>query len=162
MATRYNCKYIETSVALNHNVDQLLAGIIRQVRSRRQSSTYNPECEMTKDTKTASMFTKILLQKLMKIGHPDFLCTRLFDVWRRGIPRWIRNGWWYDLHIIGFCDKGLTVCTECFGITEISVQTDMWGLRDMNWVTRKLFVWWKSDEINRRKISSSLHSRSDW
>lgn len=80
VATRYNCKYIETSVALNHNVDQLLAGIIRQVRSRRQSSTYNPECEMTKDTKTASMFTKILLQKLMKIGHPDFLCTRLFDV----------------------------------------------------------------------------------
>lgn len=80
VATRYNCKYIETSVALNHNVDQLLAGIIRQVRSRRQSSTYNPDCEITKDPKTASMFTKILLQKLMKIGHPDFSCTRLFDV----------------------------------------------------------------------------------
>lgn len=80
VATRYNCKYIETSVALNHNVDQLLAGIIRQVRSRRQSSTYNPDCEITKEPKTASMFTKILLQKLMKIGHPDFSCTRLFDV----------------------------------------------------------------------------------
>ncbi|XP_061198004.1 GTP-binding protein GEM-like [Saccostrea echinata] len=80
VATRYNCKYIETSVALNHNVDQLLAGIIRQVRSRRHSYSNNTDGDLTKDPKTASMFTKILLQKLMKIGHHEFSCTKLFDV----------------------------------------------------------------------------------
>ncbi|XP_022344268.2 GTP-binding protein REM 1-like [Crassostrea virginica] len=80
VATRYNCKYIETSVALNHNVDQLLAGVIRQVRSRRQNNVYHPEAERIEDSKTPSMFTKILLQKLMKIGHHDLSCTRLFDV----------------------------------------------------------------------------------
>jgi len=28
----YACKYIETSAALNHNVDELLAGMLSQIR----------------------------------------------------------------------------------------------------------------------------------
>ncbi|XP_034253616.1 GTP-binding protein REM 2-like [Thrips palmi] len=31
-ATQYDCKYIETSVAINHNVDELLVGLLTQIR----------------------------------------------------------------------------------------------------------------------------------
>ena len=32
VAKQYNCKYIETSAALNHHVDELLVGILSQIR----------------------------------------------------------------------------------------------------------------------------------
>ncbi|KAK3085633.1 hypothetical protein FSP39_006457, partial [Pinctada imbricata] len=32
VATTYDCKFIETSTVLNHNVDQLLVGILTQIR----------------------------------------------------------------------------------------------------------------------------------
>lgn len=32
MATSYDCKFIETSVGINHNVDELLVGILTQIR----------------------------------------------------------------------------------------------------------------------------------
>ena len=32
IAHQYKCKYIETSAALNHNVDELLVGILSQIR----------------------------------------------------------------------------------------------------------------------------------
>ncbi|XP_063919611.1 spermatogenesis-associated protein 31H1 isoform X2 [Zophobas morio] len=39
MATGYDCKYIETSVGINHNVDELLVGILTQIRLKLE----NPE-----------------------------------------------------------------------------------------------------------------------
>ncbi|XP_023310600.1 uncharacterized protein LOC108908860 [Anoplophora glabripennis] len=39
MATAYDCKYIETSVGINHNVDELLVGILTQIRLKLE----NPE-----------------------------------------------------------------------------------------------------------------------
>jgi Rad/Gem-related GTP binding protein 1 len=39
MATSYDCKYIETSVGINHNVDELLVGILTQIRLKLE----NPE-----------------------------------------------------------------------------------------------------------------------
>lgn len=32
MASAYDCKYTETSGVLNHNVDELLVGILKQIR----------------------------------------------------------------------------------------------------------------------------------
>ncbi|KAL8604265.1 hypothetical protein ACOMHN_023635 [Nucella lapillus] len=32
VAATYDCKYVETSVVLNHNVDELLVGIVTQMR----------------------------------------------------------------------------------------------------------------------------------
>jgi Rad/Gem-related GTP binding protein 1 len=34
VARTYDCKFIETSTVLNHNVDELLVGILRQIRLR--------------------------------------------------------------------------------------------------------------------------------
>lgn len=39
MATAYDCKYIETSVQINHNVDELLVGLLTQIRLKLE----NPE-----------------------------------------------------------------------------------------------------------------------
>ena len=32
MATKYGCKYIETSPGINHNVDELLVGMLAQIQ----------------------------------------------------------------------------------------------------------------------------------
>jgi hypothetical protein len=37
-ATQFDCKYVETSAALNHHVDELLVGIVSQIRLK-----LNPE-----------------------------------------------------------------------------------------------------------------------
>lgn len=39
LATSYDCKYIETSVGINHNVDELLVGLLSQIRLKLE----NPE-----------------------------------------------------------------------------------------------------------------------
>lgn len=39
VATSYDCKYIETSVGINHNVDELLVGVLTQIRLKLE----NPE-----------------------------------------------------------------------------------------------------------------------
>lgn len=39
MATSYDCKYIETSAGINHNVNELLVGILTQIRLKLE----NPE-----------------------------------------------------------------------------------------------------------------------
>lgn len=39
MATAYDCKFIETSVAINHNTDELLVGLLTQIRLKLE----NPE-----------------------------------------------------------------------------------------------------------------------
>lgn len=39
IATSYDCKYIETSVGINHNVDELLVGLLSQIRLKLE----NPE-----------------------------------------------------------------------------------------------------------------------
>ncbi|RZF47312.1 hypothetical protein LSTR_LSTR009803 [Laodelphax striatellus] len=37
MATNYDCKFIETSVGINHNVDELLVGILTQIRLKQEN-----------------------------------------------------------------------------------------------------------------------------
>lgn len=39
LATSYDCKFIETSVGINHNVDELLVGLLSQIRLKLE----NPE-----------------------------------------------------------------------------------------------------------------------
>lgn len=43
LATKYNCKYIETSATLNVKVDELLVGILKQIKLR-----LNPDIEKPK------------------------------------------------------------------------------------------------------------------
>ena len=41
LASTYDCKYTETSGALNHNVDELLVGILKQIRLKSAEKSRN-------------------------------------------------------------------------------------------------------------------------
>ena len=38
LAIRYGCKYIETSPGINHNVDELLVGMLAQIELREEAA----------------------------------------------------------------------------------------------------------------------------
>ena len=42
LAIRYGCKYIETSPGINHNVDELLVGMLAQIQLRLQAAEAAP------------------------------------------------------------------------------------------------------------------------
>ncbi|XP_042906987.1 GTP-binding protein GEM-like [Parasteatoda tepidariorum] len=68
-ADRYDIKYIETSVGFNHNVDELLVGIVTQIRLKKQqhqnsrTSVKNFIAKSMKFTNKAKGFMDKLLQK---------------------------------------------------------------------------------------------------
>ena len=39
LASSYDCKFIETSVGLNHHVDELLVGVLKQILLRQEQDT---------------------------------------------------------------------------------------------------------------------------
>lgn len=45
-----NCKYIEVSASLNHRVDELLVGIVRQIRKRHQLQRNSPPSNVGSDS----------------------------------------------------------------------------------------------------------------
>lgn len=51
LASSYNCKYIETSAALNHNVDELLAGVLSQIRLKQYGQFIRDEASGNKKTR---------------------------------------------------------------------------------------------------------------
>ncbi|GFT88941.1 hypothetical protein TNCV_907231 [Trichonephila clavipes] len=69
MADKYDIKYIETSVGFNHNVDELLVGIVTQIRLKKaqhQSETTSVKNFIAKSMKLtykARGFMDRLLQK---------------------------------------------------------------------------------------------------
>lgn len=43
----FDCKFIETSAALQHNVAELFEGVVRQLRLRRDGSEAGDQCRAT-------------------------------------------------------------------------------------------------------------------
>ena len=72
MADKYGCKYIETSAALNHRVDELLVGILKQIllkSSGCQSEERTPTNDVKskdKDRKGSFKKTKHFLEKIFR------------------------------------------------------------------------------------------------
>ncbi|XP_073986491.1 uncharacterized protein isoform X2 [Rhodnius prolixus] len=54
LATSYDCKYIETSVGFNHNVDELLVGIVSQVRLKQDLTNQEDNEENNEQRKQTS------------------------------------------------------------------------------------------------------------
>ena len=81
LADKFKCKYVETSVVLNHNIDELLVGIVRQARYQQGGFVISSSTEnLPKNRNKVAKFTNILLDKIMNIGHKEIPCTNLFDV----------------------------------------------------------------------------------
>ncbi|CAG5114910.1 unnamed protein product [Candidula unifasciata] len=71
VATTYDCKYIETSVVLNHNVDELLAGIVSQIRLADTTPKRGPEPGCYSRSKN-------LLHKIFRKDHLSKSCENLY------------------------------------------------------------------------------------
>ncbi|XP_061198381.1 GTP-binding protein REM 1-like [Saccostrea echinata] len=90
LANRFGCKYVELSLVLNHNVDDLLVGIVRQARLQPQSSTISQTSTISqsstisqtsteKQQNRVQKLTKGLLKRWRKLRPKGSLCTNLFD-----------------------------------------------------------------------------------
>lgn len=81
-AHQYDCKYAETSAALNHHVDELLVGILKQIRLHLENR--EPEEKTVKKHKERKGSFKIargLLSKLFgKHSKKDKSCENLYEL----------------------------------------------------------------------------------
>lgn len=86
LADTHCCKYIETSVALNHQVDELLVGILRQIRLSRnkKSPQVNPGSHPKPKVKRSGALGLLdrLFSRKAKSGST---CDNLYDVWPNSI-----------------------------------------------------------------------------
>ncbi|XP_041376306.1 ras-related protein Rap1-like [Gigantopelta aegis] len=79
VASTYNCKYIETSVVLNHNVDELLAGIVCQMRLKRKTSMKTSSKKSGGDDDHGCYSrSKTLLTKIFKKDSVSKSCDNLY------------------------------------------------------------------------------------
>ncbi|XP_059146385.1 GTP-binding protein RAD-like, partial [Physella acuta] len=73
VATTYDCKYIETSVVLNHNVDELLVGVVSQIRLKMATTAKSPVTDSSCYARS-----KHLLSRLFKKDHLSKSCENLY------------------------------------------------------------------------------------
>ncbi|KAK6178002.1 hypothetical protein SNE40_012848 [Patella caerulea] len=73
IATMYDCKFVETSVVLNHNVDDLLVGIISQIRRKKHRHG-----AMGSDEHGCYSKSKNLLSKIFKRDPMSKSCEKLY------------------------------------------------------------------------------------
>lgn len=79
VATRFSCKYVEISLVLNHNVDDLLVGIVRQARSQSRHDSSNLSSSTEKQRNKVRQFTNKLVKRWRKIRPKRSRCNNLFD-----------------------------------------------------------------------------------
>lgn len=84
LAKEFDCKYIETSAVLNHKVDELLVGILKQIQL-----TLNPEAiekavmlsqDKVKKHSSCKGPRQLLNKLLRKNSKPLSRCENLFDL----------------------------------------------------------------------------------
>ncbi|XP_059485378.1 uncharacterized protein LOC132202463 [Neocloeon triangulifer] len=85
LATSYDCKFIETSIAINHNVDELLVGILTQIRLKLQDPERSQNLMRKRSSRrkyrgartTASLKVKGLLGKVWCRDSKSKSCENL-------------------------------------------------------------------------------------
>ncbi|KAL4234009.1 hypothetical protein ACF0H5_005663 [Mactra antiquata] len=83
LASTYNCKFIGTSAVLNHNIDELLAGVLSQIRLKKygqflKETTNNPKKTRTQKGLTGALRTALkgVFGKKQKISS----CENLYEI----------------------------------------------------------------------------------
>lgn len=83
-ASYYNCKYVETSASLNHHVDNLLVGILSQIRLKLNPEKLLQKVEQcsnrrTKNRNGSLKTAKGILDKLFN-RQKSLSCDHLYDL----------------------------------------------------------------------------------
>ena len=76
VAIKYGCKYIETSPGINHNIDELLVGMLAQIQLRQEredekSASGDSHQDSGKSGKGGGFKVMNLLEKVWKINKPN-------------------------------------------------------------------------------------------
>lgn len=83
-ASYYNCKYVETSASLNHHVDNLLVGILSQIRLKLNPDKLLEKMEKQGDKRSKSRHSslksaRVILNKLFN-RQKSLSCDHLYDL----------------------------------------------------------------------------------
>lgn len=113
-ASYYNCKYVETSASLNHHVDNLLVGILSQIRLKLNPDKLLQQIEKSDEKKTKNRHgslksAKGIFNKLFN-RQKSLSCDHLYDLWPQ--PKFTSKGSWMkreNIHYIVFHHS--TFCT---------------------------------------------------
>ena len=84
LASYYECKYIETSASLNHNVDELLVGLVSQIRMKLNPDKLvehatKTEHKRLKNRKGSVKMAKSLLNRLLQ-RQKSLSCDNLYEL----------------------------------------------------------------------------------
>lgn len=89
----YNCKYVETSASLNHHVDNLLVGILSQIRLKLNPDKLLKHMEKMsaspshiKQRHSSLKSAKGILHKLFN-RQKSLSCDNLYDLWTLSLCR---------------------------------------------------------------------------
>ena len=78
MAIKYGCKYIETSPGINHNVDELLVGMLAQLQLRGQSKkSLHLDSDDEKGPSKGLKMLDLLLEKVWRHDNKSKSCGNL-------------------------------------------------------------------------------------
>lgn len=106
-ANQYDSKYAETSAALNHHVDELLVGVLSQIRLKHDlGAVEEHEAHKThkEHRKGSFRIAKGILTKLFrKHSKKDKSCENLYELWRHGCCVCIFERLWYLIMIVHMC-----------------------------------------------------------
>lgn len=69
MAVRYDCKYIEVSAILHMKVDELLVGIVRQIKLKRETKLHKKNKCLPEDNNCLQDAARGIVGRLFK-NHP--------------------------------------------------------------------------------------------
>lgn len=75
LACTYRVKFIEVSVGINHNVDELLAGCLTQIRLKKEHNMIQVRCE------DLYLHSIIFASPPTLIRHPATFSSSIFDDW---------------------------------------------------------------------------------
>ncbi|PRD36113.1 UNVERIFIED_CONTAM: GTP-binding protein GEM [Trichonephila clavipes] len=97
IACSYECKFIETSAAINHNVDELLVGVVSQIRLKHRqkekeevirpakvtspsTSPFKKGSGSVKGSLRSSLRTKGIINRLLGKSGRSKSCDNLYDL----------------------------------------------------------------------------------
>lgn len=69
MAIKYGCKYIETSPGINHNVDELLVGMLTQIQLRIEANAAAGGAAGASAKTKVGLKVKDLLERVWKLQN---------------------------------------------------------------------------------------------
>lgn len=161
-AVVFDCKFIETSASLQHNVAELFEGVVRQIRLRQDGSeAIQRRRSIYKRKESITQKARRFLDRLvarnnqrMAVKVRSKSCHDLAVLWRHGSTRIIRLDFFLVVEVLASCDiedKNNQQWAEAVDFNIITV-ISVWPTRFPVWpFGLNISVTFSPDDINIKK-----------